>query len=454
MEKTKKLTLLATVVLLAGAGTAQAGGFNIYEAGARATALGGAFTATADDGSALFYNPAGMAFFSSGTKVDLNLMPVIPDANFSGATPPTPPASGETATQFFPVPGAYFCHTLESGVGFGVGLYAPFGLGVKWEDPETWVGRETSYDVNLQTIYVTPAVAYKFDNDQVAIAVGVDIAHQSIELNKFSAIPFGGTSERFNVIDTQLKGGSKLSYSFCGGFLFKPTDKLSFGMMYHHKKTMKYEDREATLRNAVPDDEIYADLKDTIDGQIAALGGTENTINAEVNLPDIFSLGARYQVLPKLAVEVDAVHFGWSTFDEVSFTFGNDPTGMLSTTIEESYEDVWQFRLGLDYDLRDNLKAMFGYVRDKSPQPVESMGPMLPDADRNDLSCGLQLQHNAWRFTASYMAVFNRARSTVVDGEVATFREADAEEVATRTREAGTYDSFANIFGIGIGRSF
>lgn len=56
---------LLPLALLLAAGLAHASGFSIYEAGSRATALGCAFTATADDGSVL-YNAA-CNFFSSRT---------------------------------------------------------------------------------------------------------------------------------------------------------------------------------------------------------------------------------------------------------------------------------------------------------------------------------------------------------------------------------------------------
>ena len=53
------LALLLAIVLLA-AGPASAAGFSIFEAGSRATGMGGAFVGVADDQSAMFYNPAGL----------------------------------------------------------------------------------------------------------------------------------------------------------------------------------------------------------------------------------------------------------------------------------------------------------------------------------------------------------------------------------------------------------
>ena len=82
------------------------------------------------------------------------------------------------------------------------------------------------------------------------------------------------------------------------------------------------------------------------------------------------------------------------------------------------------------------------------------MGPLLPDADRNDYSLGLQFKHKGWSFTGAYMAVVFEERSTVENGQVTVFDAHDREEVRTRTREAGTYVSVANIISIGIGYNF
>jgi len=435
MERTHRITVWATLVLLATAGTVFASGFNIYEAGARATALGGAFTATADDGSAIFYNPAGISFIE-GRTLDVNLMPILPGSKFTGATPPEPAAAGETNSQIFPIPGLYYTHNSECGNAFGIGVYAPFGLGVEWLEPETWVGRYSSYDVDLATIYVTPVFALRL-NEKSAISIGYDIAWSRIELNKFSGVEFGPLSEMTNVIDTTLKGSSKLNISPTLGFLSHPCEKLSVGLMYHGSKNMSFEDQDATLKNVAP-----AALAATVDGQITALGGGEQTVSTNVKLPAFGSIGIAYQIHEKARIEADAVRFFWSYFDKLTLDFDNPG---LDQTIEEQYEDIWQFRFGLDIDVNEDLKAMFGYIIDNSPQPTESVSPLLPDADRTDLSAGLQWTRGKLKFTASYMAVLFDERSNVVDGEPVRFED---------TQPAGSYDSIAHIFGLGFGYNF
>jgi len=70
-----------------------AGGFALSGVGSRATAMGGAFRGLSDDATAMFWNPAGLAF-QDGLKVDLGgtfIMPSAtwenPDAALTGLRP-------------------------------------------------------------------------------------------------------------------------------------------------------------------------------------------------------------------------------------------------------------------------------------------------------------------------------------------------------------------------------
>ncbi|HKI85838.1 MAG TPA: outer membrane protein transport protein, partial [Thermoanaerobaculia bacterium] len=133
--------LLILLLALVGAPVFGAG-FSIFEQGAKAMGMGGAFVAQADDGSALFYNPGGLAFF------DHNLYSVgvtyitTSKANFRGADPfPGASARGEqNSLQAFP-PHAYWIHPMTQRVKFGLALNSPFGLTTDWKNPNQWAGR-------------------------------------------------------------------------------------------------------------------------------------------------------------------------------------------------------------------------------------------------------------------------------------------------------------------------
>ncbi|MBM4131074.1 hypothetical protein FJ250_08590, partial [bacterium] len=210
--------LLAAAALLASAGPALAAGFSIYEAGSRATALGCAFTATADDGSALFYNAAGLSF-QNGRGLDLNFIGVAPQFKFAGHLAQGDRLqTGESADRVYLVPGAAYTNSTAEKLAWGVGLYAPFGLGVEWKDGADWVGRRISHDVAIETVYVTPAVSY-LAAEGLAVAVGVDIASQHLTLKKFSPEPQFGT----NAIETEIEGRSKINLTPSFGVMYRPT---------------------------------------------------------------------------------------------------------------------------------------------------------------------------------------------------------------------------------------
>ena len=435
MRKRILCVLLTAGLIVVGAGLAQAAGFNIYEAGVRATAMGGAFTATADDGSALFYNAAGLSFQNS-QSINLALMPINPRFKFRGATTMADEgAYEEVEHKSYLIPGLSYTNNNHGKLAFGLGVYAPFGLGVEWMNPDTFVGRQVSYDVDIKTIYVTPALSYMIA-DGLALAIGLDMAVQELDLQKMTLHPELGV----NAIDTHIEGTSDLNFTPSFGLMYRPDDKLSLGVMYHHKKTMKYVDQDATLTNAMdPTDDGYSWAA----GLLAGLGGSEQKINSELNLPYILSFGAAYQFTPRIRGEFDYVNFGWSTFASLDMDFANDA---LDQEIHFNYEDAWQIRIGLDFAaIPDRLNVMAGYVYDTTPQPLAAVSPLLPDADRNDYSVGVQFIEGNWDFSLCYMAVVAEERTNIENGQPANPDPA---------YPVGTYKNVANIFGAGIGYRF
>ncbi len=420
-------TLVITGLALWGAGSALATGFSIYEAGSRATALGCAFTANADDGSAMFYNAAGLSFMK-GQSIDLNGMFIQPDFKFAGKLSKTDELqTGEAENNTFFVPGAYYTHNGGGAISFGVGVYAPFGLGVEWKDPENWVGRRISHDVSIETVYVTPAVSYKV-NETLALAFGLDVAHQNLNLKKYSPYPLDGS----NAIHTEIDGSSDINITPSLGLMFRPDEKLSLGVMYHFEKTMKFEDQDATLTPLSGTGSTWANAL------VTGLGGPDQTISSEINLPYILSFGLGYQITPALRAEVDYVRFGWSSFEKLEMDFSNDD---LDQSIHFGYEDSWQVRVGAEFDINEKFTLMGGYVRDTTPQPLASVSPLLPDSDRNDYSMGLMYRGSKIDVSLSYMAVIGEDRTNIENGEPVR---------NTTDYPFGTYSALANIFGCGV----
>src|SRR5580704_5992850 len=90
--------LLAPVLAMGLASLCYGSAFSVSEVGVRATGMGTAFIAVADDGSALFYNPAGIAF-QPGMKMQMDSSVIVGLFRFTPSSTPVGqgvPADGDS----------------------------------------------------------------------------------------------------------------------------------------------------------------------------------------------------------------------------------------------------------------------------------------------------------------------------------------------------------------------
>lgn len=78
----KKLFIIIVCITISSSGLF-GGGWNNSLIGCRAIAIGGAFAGIADDSSAIFYNPAGLAFQQKNVALSINGFNVWPTHQYS-----------------------------------------------------------------------------------------------------------------------------------------------------------------------------------------------------------------------------------------------------------------------------------------------------------------------------------------------------------------------------------
>lgn len=433
--------ILLGALQCAASGRSSAAGFHLYEMGTRATALGGAFVATADDASAIFYNPAALAW-QEGTEVALTVSPLRPTADYerdvSSAADYPGLATGSTKTETFFPTGLYASARLHDRIAAGIGFFTPFGLGVDWEDAGEFAGRPISTNAQLRTYYVSPVVAYQMTSC-VSIGVGAHFVWSDVQLENITTQATGVGNQVVNVIDTTIEGSSDMGVGVALGLFVQATPKLALGLNFKQGVSSSISDGSATFSQRLTG--IQA-IDDAVAAQLDAIGG-EGTQGAssELDFPDMFVVGGRYDFGRGLSVMADYVWFDWSVFDSIELEFEDAP----ARTLQEGYEDSWQLRGGVEYGFSEGWSAMLGYVRDKTPQPLSSMGPRLPDASRNDYSGGLSwtTRGGSTQLSLAYMYVRFDDRTTVEGGNPKNRDGFDA-----------SYISRAHILSLGLTQRF
>jgi long-chain fatty acid transport protein len=229
----------------------------------------------------------------------------------------------------------------------------------------------------------------------------------------------------------KLEGTSELAVGFSIGLQYQ-MEKLRLGALYRHSIDNKFEKGDVTfVRNTFADSTIQAIVDNNMKDQNA---------KTSITYPAFISIGAHYQLLEALGVELDAMWYQWSVFDELVLDFDNDN---LDKTIPEDYKDAWQIRVGAEYKCEKGVAFRLGYIYDPTPQPIESVGPMLPDDNRHDFSIGLGYTLNNMQFDAGYMFVDIGERTTVEDGVGKNHYGFN-----------GTYNSLAQLAFISFGINF
>jgi len=426
MKKLAVIVFLFTMLF----SLAWAGGFELYEFGARSSALGGATVARAWDASTIFYNPSGLAFLG-GTRFYGGVTLITATNIYAGPTLADGTAlfaeeTYESVDAIHTPIGIYFSHQFTDDLVAGIGVTNPFGLGLEW-DKEEFPGRGVAFNSDLKSFYISPVVAYKI-TDELSIGGGLDLVLGTVTLER-SVYPFAEETPGVEVGRTKIDGSSELAVGFTASAMYQ-TEELGLGFLYRHSVT-----------NKLKDGDVSWEYFDTPFRTFAESNLNFKTVDTELTFPNFFSAGVYYRFLENMGAELDFMWYGWSVFDELLFKFKNDAGDVvLEQTLPEDYEDSIQFRVGIHYDFSPELQLRLGYIYDQTPQPVNSVSPLLPDNDRHDFSIGLGYTLNSMQFDVGYMLVDFGERSTIENGVGQSDVGFD-----------GTYSSVAHLFFVSYG---
>jgi len=422
------------LVLLLTASTAFAAGFRLPEAGAKAMGMGFAFTAQADDPSAIYFNPAGLTQLK-GQNVMLGVTYVRANGGeYKGTTPVDDYTTGFTTVKsetqkslnFF-IPNAYYTKTTPDGyIAYGIGIFSPFGLGQEYENPHSSIFRNQITKIDLMTVVVNPTISFKI-NEALSVGMGIDYMYGKATLEKTAwspALLAGG--QNGNAFDLQLKGtGDAWAYNF--GVLLKVTENLKVGANYRSPFSLNIKDGDVAISNVNVGAPAYA----TADG---TKGSTT------VSLPATFALGASYTT-GKLTMNADADWTFWHSYSSLPLEFSSPV--LPDSNAAKNWKDVCTVRLGAEYRVTDPLALRVGFVYDPAPGPAETMGPELPDANRLYYSAGVGYKIGAWTIDVAGMYIDKFDRT--VNNQVG---------LPTMTGFNGTWTGNSWLAGLDVGYKF
>jgi long-chain fatty acid transport protein len=425
------VSALLVALILIPANPALAAGYSIFEQGAKASSMAGAFAATADDPSAIFYNVAGIAF-QRRMAAQTGATWITFNNEFRGeeGTFPGPDATAAYENHNFIIPTTYVVIPFGDNFTFGIGQFAAFGLRTDWENGHTFPGRFIAQDTNLKTASVQPSIAWKSTGGTIAIGAGVEYRTGTLSLERNAAAINPFTQQIIDVAHVRLEGERSDDIGFNVGVIFAPTSTLRVGLSHRSQMEMEFEgDADFTqIPSGNPQlDQIIA----------ATRLPPDQGITTSLPFPAFNHLGIATTAIPRWTIEFNAIQMTWSEFDELVVDFDSTPSANIERA--ENWSDVWSYRLGADHPINDRWNVRLGAVFDETPQPVEYVGPILPDSDRVGVTFGLGYQRGRLRVDVSEMVLHFVDRDTLG-------RSVDNFD--------GVFQTSANLLTVNVGYSF
>jgi long-chain fatty acid transport protein len=384
MSKRRLVYSFLTVVFVLFLSTPVFGaGFALYEGSARGNVLGAGLVASADDPSAVFYNPAGITQLK-GKQVMVGLTAITPMVTIE--TPGAATVDNDFTRNWFFPPHAYYTQQYNDNIWFGMGLFSRFGLGTEF-NPQ-WPGRYNSYYAEIQTVELNPNIAYKF-NDKLSVAFGLNATYLTLDLKKKLPAALGSP-------DFELDGDS-WGWGLNAAVQYKPADWVQLGLTYRSRISQNVQG-EVKVAPAVP-----------------AAGIRNMPATGDLSLPDMIFAGVNFNVRKDLTVGGGIYWTRWETYNQLQINFGAPfgPTGARTQATPKNWDNVYRFMIGTEWKVNENWDLRLGYAYDQCPIPDETVDYILPDNDRNMFSLGAGYHRNNWALDFSYTLMIISEREYV-----------------------------------------
>lgn len=362
----KKINLILFAVTLS-ASALWSGGWNNMLIGCRAIAIGGAFAGIADDVSAIYYNPAGLAFQNQSLAVSVNGFSVWPTYLYSDSM-----GKNYQSKSYTTIPQVFVAFKAGERVTLGFGAYVPYaGGGVEWDEKDDDLYIKSSMGI----VSLTPTFAYAI-SDRISLGINFNIYRAFLE-DVRNVESVGNVSSD--------EDGTALALGL--GLMLKPSESLRIGVGIRGPATMKLTG------------------KTTIPLPIPGLGIFEANLSSETQfrLPWDFELGFSYRISSKFLLSTSAQYTMWTSLDNIKKTLKNLPEiGDQVTEEPMNFKDILLWRIGAEYWISEFLALRAGIGMDRWATPEETLDFVNIDVDKFTLLGGIGYRAGRIQIDAVY----------------------------------------------------
>jgi len=420
----RKVFSLFILVILFSFTSSWGSGFAVSGIGLKAMGMGGAFRGLADDWSASFWNPAGLATMeNSELYASLFIFSPRPsyqpeitfegyDVGFKNGIKWYPDDKNIGLPNF----GGFIKIGKWGGFNTGMSFFIPYTAKYGWDIYHPPPGYETgtpypkaNHQINLDVFDFHPCVAKELIKDKLSAGLGISVQFANFLFRKTILVPTDSILQIYRPYEN-FPMDAKLDedgwgFGFNLGLLYKLTPKLQLGISYRSPIDLNLSGT-TTL-------DIYSPYNPWVGWELERknrhgayeifLGDVysqEFDEEIDLSLPGDLGAGVAFKPNEKITLTFDVNRVNWSRLEKINprfsvdqLTVENDTLVPLEENLESAkeseilfnWEDVTRISFGFEYLPLENLPVYGGYYFDPSPIPDNTLSPILPEI--GDKSC-------------------------------------------------------------------
>ncbi|MFH1836520.1 MAG: outer membrane protein transport protein [Candidatus Omnitrophota bacterium] len=416
----KNLTVLAVFVAIHS--PAFANGFKILGVkSVKATAMGEAFIAQADDPSAIAFNPAGLAQLR-GTQITNGITMT------NGWVENTSPSGVEERIldrwQYVP----NFFITSDLGLrdmAAGLGITLPNGLSSTWSD--TGFARYVSTFSDLRVLDINPSFGCRL-NENIMIGAGLSYYYSEVTLD--GRLDYGVLLGSPGMFDAKSHlSGKGYGWGYNAGLIYELNEKNKFAVTFKSPYAIKY-----TGTSKITDIPVALGLGSAAD----------TMLKAKINFPAVVNFGYAYYPTEKMKIEFDLDWTRWESLKNIIVDFV--PDSVSDVVYEYEYENTFAYKIGTEYALTEQFKLRVGYIYNEPAVPERNWKPSLPDTTTHFLCSGFGWDMGKFMVDVGSQVILYEDRT--IDNNV------DNNEATTSSSIDGDYKNIALVFAASVTYKF
>ncbi len=406
MNKIKKLLSIG-VFLVFLSSLAAANGLNLNSIGSRALSMGGAFVGLADDFSAAYWNPAGMAQFSKKT-FGFYASDVIPSMTYKFDMFGMSLVNAKTNSKNYFTGMAAYYFPINDKLVAGISAYVPSGLGASWNGADfSMISAMKTYkwESRIGMFTFAPGLAYKV-SDKFMVGATLNVNYGTFDLSTHAGVADLGVMD----FDTgqQTINFTGWGYGATFGILVKPADQFSFGITLRTPSKIKFKGTTEISNFSTMGQLIGLPLSSTSDTDV------------ELTWPMWLAFGIAYKPMQKLTLTADVQYTNWKKVDVMTLNFQEAAWQIMMVPSGDNvfplhWKNATQIRFGGEYWVSNQLALRAGYYIDPAPAPDSTMNVLLPNFDFNVITFGLGYVTNGLELNFGFEYLMGKDRNIAID---------------------------------------